>query len=671
MSTIRTRPLSALAFTGLLALALSMQEDDVPRVLTSRFHHLGDDSCPDWEDTTVEPEGLRLELAFDAASRDDESVLELETFHVHARWSVLLNGVELAQLPRVVERAVQRFPVPAGRLLDGRNTLLVDLLDRPSGNKDDICVGHARLHLRTLREVEDLHPVRISVRERGRPDEELPARLTLVDDAGQLAPIFLAARETTAIRDGIAYTKTGDLHLELRRGTYTVYASKGTEWSRARAPLQVGESELVELALELERQVDTAGYVAADTHLHTLTFSGHGDASVEERVISLAAEGVELAVSTDHNHQLDYRPYQVRLDLTPWFTPVVGNEVTTSNGHFNAFPLNPEGPLPNWRIPRWERLVENVREAGAQVVILNHPRWPAPDDCPLSKFAFVPETGERDGPRFTFDCMELVNSTTESPDPFLVLRDWFGFLNGGERVFAVGTSDSHTVGDPVGQGRTYVRSSTDDPARIDVAEACRSFREGRISVSQGIVTDVRADGEFGMGDVVPFEGERLELRVRVAAPHFVTPREVRIFANGIEVARRELEPADGPVDEWLAFTLARPLHDAFLVCAVLGDDVDEPFWHSLNGYTFAATNPVFLDVDGDGAWSSAHEVAARFVGDTQAAARALDDPALVQLHRHVADDERAAAAVRALAEARRTPFLETWLARFEAPAEDE
>ena len=45
-----------------------------------------------------------------------------------------------------------------------------------------------------------------------------------------------------------------------------------------------------------------------DTHIHTLELSGHGDASVVERALTLAGEGIELAIATEHNRVADYSP---------------------------------------------------------------------------------------------------------------------------------------------------------------------------------------------------------------------------------------------------------------------------------------------------------------------------------------------------------------------------
>ncbi|MCP5023813.1 MAG: hypothetical protein GY930_18855 [bacterium] len=52
-----------------------------------------------------------------------------------------------------------------------------------------------------------------------------------------------------------------------------------------------------------------------------------------------------------------------------------------------------------------------------------------------------------------------------------------------------------------------------------------------------------------------------------------------------------------------------PDHDYWLVAVALGAKVTEPFWPLRNDYTLASTNPIFVDVDGDGKFSCAREIA--------------------------------------------------------------
>ena len=447
-----------------------------------------------------------------------------------------------------------------------------------------------------------------------------------------------------AVRPGIAYTGDGRVECALPAGRYTVWASKGFEWGvdRAVVDLAVDDAPPV-VALEVGPEVDTRGFVCADTHIHTLTHSGHGDSSVEERMVTLAAEGVEVAIATDHNHNTDYRSTQKAMKLTSSFLAVTGNEVTTPVGHMNAFPLDPSEAPPNHRLKDWVKLVDGIRDAGAQVVILNHPRWPQIPTGPFGRFGLDRVTGDLPGPRRSgdakddaavrqlvvpFDGMELINTTTLQRDPMYLVTDWFALLNRGVRIGAVGSSDSHTVGDPVGQGRTYVPSRTDEPSKVDIDEICRGFRELRTTVSMGIYCDLEVDRDPRRPDraarvgatVEPGVDGEIALSLRVASPSWTSPRRAVVFVNGREVEAREIELPVGddgqrlPLDTTLEFTV-RPStgHDSWIVCAVFGDGIRAPFWPTLNDYTFAATNPIWVEADGVRGWSSPRATAEKMV----------------------------------------------------------
>ena len=436
----------------------------------------------------------------------------------------------------------------------------------------------------------------------------VPARLTITRTNGALLNFRRSNRSgPVALRRGLVYTRGTPTTLELPAGRYFVYATRGMEWSRAERHIVVRPGAPLQVSLKIAREVDTTGFIAADTHVHTLTFSGHGDASIEERMLTLAGEGVELAVATDHNHNTDYRPVQETMQVTEFFTPVTGNEVTTRLGHMNAFPLNPNDPPPNHKLDSWIKLVNDIRARGAKVVILNHPRWPTLAKCPFTEFGLNRLSGEfRDQPTFPFDAVELANALVPQPDPLYIVRDWLALLNRGYRVTGVGASDTHTVGDPPGQARSYVPSRTDDPARIDVEEACGHFRRGELSMSLGIFADVWVNGLWKMGQTHTLPDEDVRVTLRVAAPSWVTPRVAIVFLNGREVARKPVlaRAPKQPTDTRIEFRLPRPKHDAHLVCAVVGDGVNHPAWTTKEKFTLAVTNPVYLDADGDGHYSS-------------------------------------------------------------------
>ncbi len=598
------------------------QDAPEPRVLDRAMHHLGDDETPEWSEAGASPEP-GLEFTFRGRALPGESVLFVRQRNVNEPWHIEINGRRVATLRTVEELVEEFYVVPGGVLREGENRFEL-VGDVPT---DDITFGDVRLVEAPLARVFDLRPVTVRVVDGdGAP---LPARVTVLDSSGELATLFSAERLHTAVRKGVCYTDDGEARMQLPAGRYRVFATRGTEWSLGRATLEAGLEGADDPTLVLIREVDTKGYVAADTHVHTLTFSGHGDSSVEERMVTLAGEGIELAIATDHNHNTDYRPYQERMGLQRFFTPVVGNEVTTPIGHFNAFPLDPADEAPAHDLHEIVPLVEGIRAKGARVVILNHPRWPDHETGPYGKHDLGHFTGAS-SMEHPYDAIEVINSQTEEDRPMVLFEDWFSLLNRGEPLVAVASSDSHTVGGVVGMGRTYVRSSTDDPAAIDLDEACASFLSGRTSLSLGFFADVRVDGRHGMGDRVRVgEDGAIDLSITVRSASWIRPEQATVFVDGIPVAEVEVPSTAGePVDVDLRLPdLALPAHDAWLVVLVRGAAVEGRHWPALNDYTLAVTNPVYLDRDGDGVYTppraTAEKLLARHGSTPQAVAEIM------------------------------------------------
>ena len=188
----------------------------------------------------------------------------------------------------------------------------------------------------------------------------------------------------------------------IRPGTYDVYVTRGMEYDAViieDVVLGAGSNE--RLTATLERVVDTKDWVSADFHIHG---RGSLDSSVKEhdRVVSAAAEGLEVMVSTDHNYIVDYSPFVVSEGLQDFVTSVVGVEMSSLEmGHFNAFPLaydagwsshfpyvstcyEPNAAKVNQTSFDWvecspKQIFSNLRELGAYgpsktIVQVNHPR---------------------------------------------------------------------------------------------------------------------------------------------------------------------------------------------------------------------------------------------------------------------------------------------------------
>lgn len=395
----------------------------------------------------------------------------------------------------------------------------------------------------------------------------------------------------------------------------------------------------------LRREVPTPGLVSCDTHVHTFTLSRHGDASVEERVITLAGEGIELPIATDHNVLADYSDAARAMSVDSFFTPVIGCEVTTSEAHFNVFPIKFGSQVPDFRIKDWPHLMEAIRATpGVSVVILNHPRNIHNNFQPFAATNFNAVTGENlRGPEFTFDAAELINSSALQTDWMSNFRDWFALLNHGHHVTGVGSSDVHDVSRfIVGQGRSYVACNDSNPAKIDVEQACRSFREGRVLVSMGLLVQMKLESggrEYNVGDLAAGLGKEMNLHVTVLGPSWVQADRLELYANGAKIRERQLEhPATRhPIKMEFKWKLPRPQHDMFLVAIASGPGIRAPYWATARPYqptsrvwesrVLGATNPIWVDADGDGQFSSARAYAEKLVrdshGDIPALFRAL------------------------------------------------
>src|SRR5437762_472026 len=342
-----------------------------------------------------------------------------------------------------------------------------------------------------------------------------PCRITVADDHGHLA-----ALEATNGRPGVVYTASGKALIKLPSGTYTVYTSRGFEYGLSSTNVTLVSGQNASIRLHIDREVQTPGLVSCDTHVHTFTYAKHGDATIDERMLTIAGEGLELPISTEHNMLVDVSEAAKRTETEKFFTPVLGCEVTTKVGHFNAFPVKPGSRVPEFRIEDWPRLMENIRATpGVEVVVLNHPRDTHNGFCPFAETNFNSATGENlRGFEFSFDAVELINSGALRTDLMQVFHDWFALLNYGYRITGVGASDSHDVSRfIVGQGRTYIFCNDSDPAHIDIHEACANLRAGRALVSLGLLVDMTVQGRFRVGDLATNLPEAVEVTATISA----------------------------------------------------------------------------------------------------------------------------------------------------------
>lgn len=169
----------------------------------------------------------------------------------------------------------------------------------------------------------------------------------------------------------------------VRPGKYTAVISRGTEYDFFEKEIDVKAGQIVRFNAQITRTLDTTGYLSADLHLHA---EGSIDSGLDynTRVISVAAEGVEVAVASDHNYVSDYAPYIYRNRLEPFLRSITGIELTTfEGGHFNAFPIRQDktqmnrGSIPWQNIPP-QVIFDELRTLAPPdtdtIIQINHPR---------------------------------------------------------------------------------------------------------------------------------------------------------------------------------------------------------------------------------------------------------------------------------------------------------
>ncbi len=166
-----------------------------------------------------------------------------------------------------------------------------------------------------------------------------PTDLTWRDPVGQRKRQFIQAQGFA--RNGFAVLPVRPSRCDGdAKCTYQIYISHGPEYTlHVEEGVTLKAGETTPFRVQLLRAINTDDYLSADFHVHGGA-SLDSSMAFDSRVITAAAEGLEVLVSTDHNVITDYRPTIGMLGLNDWVRNVVGVELSTLEmGHFNGFPL--------------------------------------------------------------------------------------------------------------------------------------------------------------------------------------------------------------------------------------------------------------------------------------------------------------------------------------------
>jgi hypothetical protein len=440
--------------------------------------------------------------------------------------------------------------------------------------------------------------------ERGRP---LPAKLR-VQRVGRSEPLFPAQGGLEGVNH-FCWTGNGVIERELPPGKYRALATSGIERSAQSFKFELAAGQTQVLQADLKRVVPTPGWISADLHLHQVP-SVDADISLENRVVAVSAEGVELAVPTDHYIVTDLAPtityLRARGVLSARLATIAGSEVSTLGtsrfGHFNVFPLDHGENVKFYNVTPTELFADAREKSPNGIIQVNHPRW----DPKLGYFTHYQlslDTAEPKLPGYDpgFDSIEVYNGD-DARDINLVLPaliDWIHLLGRGYRYTATGSSDSHNLAflDP-GLPRTYIRhgAGNDDASDVDAptTDILRALKAGHVIVTSGPFIEASIEGR-GPGETARGVGDKPKLQVRVRAAPWVNVSRLEVFQGGAArlVHSKQIWPSQKPIrfDDTLELAVQKP---TFVIVVVRGE-VGLPNVSRDGTLPFAFTNPIWIE----------------------------------------------------------------------------
>lgn len=451
----------------------------------------------------------------------------------------------------------------------------------------------------------------------GRP---VPVDLTILDENGDPMP----GKVTFAFPDGddptppdrvlgerdpydwaanVFWTADGRITGFVEPGEYRVTASSGFDFELDGRDVVLEAGTPFVADFTLTRAIRRDGYVALDAHLHAGP-SIHGEITLDERLVTNLAEGLDAMCASDHDRVVDYGPALARTGLGDRMVVLPSVEISTFlNGHFNPYPVRLRPELPdNGRVDWWDgrtvdaMFTEAVDEMDAVVVQINHGGGNGRGAF-FNTAGFDPVTGEVEHPdRWSelFNVMEIQNGKGGADGQLPI---YYGLLNHGRRMGITGVSDSHHRIPEAGFARTYVWLGDEEATPEAIAFA---VRDGHAVVSAGPMIFLRMDdgagGQLREGDTLALDApDTVHLSIRVEAPSWIPVETVTLLQEGVEIETIEVE---GSAPVWLDVTRDVPVdQDTWFVVRADGTSDLAPAYSG--GEPFALAGAIFVDVAGD------------------------------------------------------------------------
>jgi len=321
----------------------------------------------------------------------------------------------------------------------------------------------------------------------------------------------------------------GECTSDMPVGDVYVEIYKGFEYEpvRKKVTIKPGQKTL-ELSINRWKDLRSAGWVTADTHVHFV--------SPQTAWLEAQAEGVNvvnLLASQWGRLFTNVGDYTGRVGVVEDDTIVyVGTENRNHMlGHMSmlgtkglpVFPMCGGGPTESWvSDPDFRTMAEWARENRSKGGVVIRPHFPycgfTEDPVPIIKGLV--------------DAVEIRGLCAGD----FATQEWYRYLNCGYPVAVVGGTDKMSAGAAIGWLRTYAKLDPNKPFTYDAwAEAIRA---GRTVSTTGALMDLSVDGK-SIGEKIAIRPTGGTLEVHATAESFFPLGKIELVCNGRVVAAQE------------------------------------------------------------------------------------------------------------------------------------
>ncbi len=517
--------------------------------------------------------------------------------------------------------------LPAGRFQVSATIAGFPLLsDQGKKRRINVAAGETQFRLKSPA----YRPGRLRAKVSDGEGNRIPAKVEFIGHLATPTPDWGPDSAEHFVRN-LAYTEDGEFEVVLPAGRYNVIASRGPEYDAVFTRIHIKAGSTEDWDARLRHSVQTNGWISSDFHSHSSP-SGDNTGSQLGRVLNLAAEHVEFAPCTEHNRISTYEDHIAELGLTPYLATVSGIELTG-----RPLPLNHHNVFPMRRVPRTqdgggpqpdqdpEKQIERATmwdDRSEKLVQQNHPDFGwlfydrNGDGAPDRGFWRSPRLMDVVEIHPIDQILELSRYELRDDKPVANQRmlNWLQLLNQGFRIYGVVNTDAHYNYHGSGWLRNWIQCSTDDPAEIDPMEIVRASERGRLIMSNGPFLEARfspsgSESSFVSGQEFAVADGKVSIDIRVQCPNWHDVDTVFVLINGRPSAKHTYKRKEHP--HWFGQDTVKFEHTAVVelsedshLIVVAGHrvarlgDVMGPMGGSQ--HPAALTNPVFVDVDGNG-----------------------------------------------------------------------